>query len=339
MKWLIPFGILAFFGLIGFAMQVYRYTEPFVITTYSMGSAVQQTLYGPGASEAALAVSEGVNRLEHLISYKIEDSDIRKLNQNAGGSFEWINAPTYQLLQLATDVYEISGGAFDISIAPVSQLWDFDSERKIIPDAALIESLLRYVDGSTVKLLPDGTAALRDEGAAIELGAIGKGAACDAAVSIYETEDISCGIVAVGGSVGVYGKKLWNQPWKVAVRDPNTAGSMGELSIEEGFLSTSGDYEKAFEADGVRYHHLLDPKTGYPVHSGLRSVTVWSTGGALSDALSTAAFVLGPQESRAVLETYGAEAIFITDDNEVLVTDGLSDRFTLTSDDYHLREQ
>ncbi len=124
-------------------------------------------------------------------------------------------------------------------------------------------------------------------------------------------------VVSVGGSVGVWGEKPSGKPWYVALRDPDSEGSLGEISIPSGFLSTSGSYEKQFTQDGVTYHHLLDPDTGYPADTGLLSVTVWSDSGVLSDALSTACFVMGMEDSQPLLEEFAQGAIFITEDHHL----------------------
>ena len=143
-------------------------------------------------------------------------------------------------------------------------------------------------------------------------------------------------MVSVGGSVGVYGEKPFGQKWQVSVRNPDTDGALGVLSVSSGFLSTSGSYEKQFTEDGVTYHHLLDPSTGYPADSGLLSVTVWSSSGALSDALSTACFVLGLEDSLPLLEQFDSQALFITQERQIYLTSGLEDAFTLSSGDYIL---
>ena len=167
---------------------------------------------------------------------------------------------------------------------------------------------------------------------------MGKGAACDAALEAYAASGVDRAVVAVGGSVGVYGEKPFSQPWQIAVRDPRGEGSLGTLSIRSGFVSTSGSYEKQFTENGKTYCHLLDPKTGYPAESGLVSVTVWSKAGALSDALSTACFVLGLEESLPLLDEFEAEAVFITEEHEIYVTQGLQEAFQLKSGDYAQRE-
>ena len=278
------------------------------LTTYAMGSYIQQTVYGAGAEEAAQQASSAVTELENLISWRVEDSDIATLNQEAGGEFQDIDPQTWDILNTALQVCQASGGAFDITIAPISWLWDFDEEPHL-PQASTIESLLPAVDYTQLSLQEDGTAALRSSSSALDLGAVGKGAACDAAVAAYQEAGVERAVVSVGGSVGVYGEKPFGQ---------------------------KGSYEKQFTEDGVTYHHLLDPSTGYPADSGLLSVTVWSSSGALSDALSTACFVLGLEDSLPLLEQFDSQALFITQERQIYLTSGLEDAFTLSSGDYTL---
>lgn len=307
------------------------------LTTYAMGSAVQQTVYGRGGEQAAQAANAAIVQLEDKISWRVEGSDVQRLNESAGTDFIPIGEDTWDVLRTALDVCQASGGAFDVTIAPLSWLWDFDSDPHL-PQRETIESLLPTVDYENVSLQNDGTAALQTHSTALDLGAVGKGAACDAAVEAYRQQGVKGAVVAVGGSVGVWGKKPGGQPWKVALRDPDSDGSLGTISIDQGFLSTSGSYEKQFTQDGKTYHHILDPATGYPAESGLVSVTVWSDSGALSDALSTACFVLGLSDSLPLLEEFGCQGIFITEGREIYVTEGLRDRFALSSSAYTVRE-
>ena len=310
--------------------------EGYTLTTYSMGSYVQQTVYGGNREEAASAASSAVTELEGLISRNVADSDIIRLNQAAGTEFLEIDQRTWDVLNTSLQVCQASNGAFDITIGPISGLWGFDTQEPHLPQDSTIQSLLPMVDYENLSLLEDGTAALQVHGAALDLGAVGKGAGCDAAIAAYQENGADRAIVSVGGSVGVYGQKPGDQPWRIAVRDPDSDGSLGELAIYEGFLSTSGSYEKTFTQDGVTYHHILDPRTGYPADSDLLSVTVWSPGGALSDALSTACFVLGMEESLPLLEEFDSGAVFITEDHQIYVTENLQDAFNLAAEGYTL---
>lgn len=313
--------------------------KPYELTTFSMGSYVQQTVGGTGGEGAALSAAQAVTDLENKISWRIEGSDIAALNNAQPGEAVSLSPETIAILETALSVCRESGGAFDVTIAPLSRLWDFDGT-PALPSQEEIQSLLPLVDYTSLSL-SESTASLSKEGMAVDLGAVGKGAACDAVIQIYrDSPDVSYGLVAVGGSIGTYGKKPGNAPWKISVRDPKSQGSLGILETEGGFFSTSGSYEKTFtdETTGKTYHHLLDPSTGYPGESGLVSVTIQTESGALSDALSTACFLLGMEKSLPLLETFQAQAVFVTTEDEIYVTDGLAETFTLTNTQYTVNQ-
>ena len=172
----------------------------------------------------------------------------------------------------------------------------------------------------------------------LDLGAVGKGIACDVAQNyLKQQKEVSGAVIAVGGSILLYGSKADGTNWNVAVQNPRgkDGEAMGVLSLSGTTnVSTSGDYEKYFMQNGKRYHHILDPATGYPAESGLISVTVVSDNGLLSDGLSTACFVLGKEKGQKLLETYGAEGIFIDQNKKVTVTKGLKDKFTILNEEY-----
>lgn len=167
----------------------------------------------------------------------------------------------------------------------------------------------------------------------LDLGAVGKGIACDVAQNyLKQQKEVSGAVIAVGGSILLYGSKVDGTNWNVAVQNPRgkDGEAMGVLSLSGTTnVSTSGDYEKYFMQNGKRYHHILDPSTGYPAESSLISVTVVSDNGLLSDGLSTACFVLGKEKGQKLLEIYGAEGIFIDQNKKVTVTKGLKDKFTI----------
>jgi thiamine biosynthesis lipoprotein len=174
-----------------------------------------------------------------------------------------------------------------------------------------------------------GTLCIDAENITVDLGAVGKGYALDYVKGILDTGNLKGAVVAVGGSVMVYGSKTDGSDFRVGIRNPKGAidEMTGYLSFPGGSnicISTSGNYEKYFVVDGVRYHHILDRTTGYPAKSGLASVTVVCENGLYSDALSTACFVLGYEASLPLLEKYNAEAVFIDDDNGITVTEGLA---------------
>lgn len=335
-------------AVVGFVIWLYTgyagESTPYEVTNYAMGTYVQQTVYGKNGQAGASAAASAISNLENEISWRVDGSDIQKLNEQAGGEPVTVSKETFSVLRTSLDVAEKTGGAFDPTIYPLSSLWDFGGDNQQLPSQESIDDFLPYVNYQDLILKEgDSTAQLLSELEAVDLGAAGKGAACDVALQAYRDAGVDNAVIAVGGSIGVTGRRLTQENWRISVRDPDknvedTDAGMGVLELSEGFVSTSGVYEKYFEQDGILYHHLLDPATGYPVENDLLSVSVVAQTGMLSDLLSTACFVLGMEKSLAVLEHYNAQAIFITRNKQVYVTDGLKDRFTVSSQDYALKE-
>lgn len=328
--------------------------EEATLTTFAMGSYVNQTVYGmpPYTQDIMAECAAEITRDESGISWRVPDGIVADINKAAGKRSVETGGNYYDVMELMVSLAEASGGAFDPTIGPVSQLWDFDRNPHL-PEKEELERALELVDyhqmevlsTDTVKGYQKKTVSLQKEGMALDLGAVGKGFACDSAVAYFENiqeqeertpiKTLRAAVVAVGGSIGVFGNKPDGSPWVIAIRDPYGDDTMGNVSIDKGFVSTSGSYEKQFSENGKIYHHILDPRTGYPAESGLVSVTVWAPdSGALSDGLSTACFVLGLQDSLPLLEQFGAEGVFITEKDEVYVTDGLRDVYRQTSPNY-----
>lgn len=316
---------------------------PLEQTGFVMGSFVEQTIYPKGdlAQEAAKEVTTRLTKMEQLISWRIQDSDIAKINQNAGGQEVAIDALTFTLLQTAKGVAINSGGAYNPAILPLSMLWNVDDEAFIPPERQLVEGLLASIDSGKLVLDEEKqTAVMTLEGGAIDLGGIGKGAACDEALKIYQEKNIPGAIIAVGGSVGVHGTKANGKPWSIGVRDPKKSQdtALGQILLEKGCVSTSGIYEKGQEIDGVYYHHIIDSATGFPADSDLVSATVVHDSGAISDALATACIVLGREGALPLLEQYGAGAVLIDQNNTIYLVGDMKSSFELASGDYHIAQ-
>jgi len=304
---------------------------------FVMGTVVSITIYTTG-EDVTGDIPPLLSGLEdQWISWRKEGSELARINANAGTPTA-LSDQMAAYIEKALAVAKDSGGAFDPTLRDLSALWDFESGNAVVPPEAEIAALLPYVGYEKISL--DGSTVLLPEGTGIDLGAIGKGFGCDAIQAYLEASpEITGALINIGGSSTItYGTKDDGQPWKIAVQDPrDPTGYLGALTLTGTWhVSTSGDYDRYFEKDGVRYHHILDPQTGYPAGSGLMSVTVISDGGGVSDALSTACFVLGPEASMALLEQYGAEAIFVDVNKNVTVTDGIRAQFELTAADYRM---
>ncbi len=327
-------------GGFGAILPRYNTAQATKKTTVAMGSVVSQTVYGKTEEEqqAATAANAAIAQLEQKISWRIESSAVAKVNAAAGISGAECDAATLQLIAQCLDVAQKSDGAFDPCILPVSRLWDFDAESFSPPADSAVQQGLAVCSWQQLSV-KDKTVSLAQSGAGIDLGGVGKGAACDEALKIYAQRGVSGAVVAVGGSVGVFGAKPDGSAWSIGVRDPEggETDSLGTLTVTSGCVSTSGTYEKKREFDGTIYHHILDPRTGYPAKSELVSATVICDSGALSDALATACVVLGREKAEKLLAQYSA-AYLLIDQNHVIYSGGGAEKlFALSSAKYTLQ--
>ena len=274
-----------------------------------------------GSPEDTQAVLDAVRTAENeTLSRRRPGSELERINQHTETE---LSPDLAQWLGQLEELGCASNGAFSILLGRVSDLWNFDAEPTLPSPSDLADALDALAQGGLT--IEQGKATLSD-GLLLDLGAAGKGIACDIANDVLISRGVSSGVVSVGGSLLLLGPKERT----IAIRDPFGEANevFATLRLSDCFVSTSGNYEKFFDRDGVRYHHSLDPATGTPADAGRCSVTVVCGEGILSDALSTACFVLGIEASRPLLERYDAEAVFITSDGQSVVTDGLRDAFT-----------
>lgn len=302
----------------------------------AMGTIVTANIYTTG-EDMASEIFDLLRQIEiSYISWREEDSEIARLNESAGnGKGVEVTGKLEEMLKSTLDISQKSNGALDPTIGKISRLWDIDGENPRVPAQEEIDALLQPQGYENV--ICNEQNVILQENTSIDLGAVGKGIGCDEVKDFLLTQkEIQGAVISVGGSILTYGTKENGAPWAVAITDPKAGGEnyMGVLSLEgENYISTSGDYEKYFEQDGIRYHHILDPKTGSPSRSGLISVTVAASNGLLSDGLSTACFVLGLEEGMKLAEQYDAEAVFIDENRKVYITDGLKEKFQLIAED------
>lgn len=294
---------------------------------FAMDTFVSAKVKGFAAKDAAGGISTLVSELDSKqLSRYTSGSEISRINSEAETV---LSDEVRDYITELLEVGKMSGGKFDIVLGAVSDLWSFNDSPRVPSTDELTEALSR--SGSD-KLSLSGNTLTRADGCIIDLGSAGKGIALDKVKSYLSDKKISSAVVSVGGSVLLYGKGSFN----VGVRDPwGEAGrSVMTVKLGAGCVSTSGSYERCFEQGGKRYHHILDPDTGLPVDNGLVSVTVISDSGLLSDALSTACFVLGAEGGAKLAAKYGCEAIFITEDKKAICTDGIKPNVTVLADGY-----
>ena len=288
---------------------------------YAMNTVIDLTFYG---EDKTALVSGELNRLESLFSVTREQSDISRLNR-ADGQSVTVSEDTASVLQTAGEVYRDTDGCFDPTIYPVVRLWGFTGDSFRVPDDAELQNALQYADFSRVSL--DGASVTLQKGAQLDLGGIGKGYAGKKCRDLLKKSGVQSALLSLGGNVQTVGLKPDGSQWTVALKNPDGGKSLCKIRVGECAVVTSGGYERYFEQDGKRYHHIIDPKTGKPSDSEYKSVTVICEDGALADALSTAFYVGGEQVIRDYLSSHsGVDVILYTDDGRLLVSEGIFGR-------------
>lgn len=319
---------LAFLVLSLLLMQRQDPGGPLIRTRMLMGTVVEIKVDEPDAERYETAVTAAFNameRIEDLMSLHVPESDVSRLAA-AGGPVR-VAPETLEVLQVALEVAAASGGAFDPTLGRLVRLWGFADGHPRLPEPAEIEAAIGgpglaglEVDGRLVS-----QKSAKD---LLDLGGIAKGYAIDRAIEVLAAAGVRHAAVNAGGDMRLLGERS-GRPWKIGIQHPRQAGEvLGILELGNQAVVTSGDYERAFEQNGVHYHHILDPRTGYPADL-CQAVTVVADRTVFADALATAVFVLGPERGMALLNsTPGAEGLIVAADGKISVTPGLREVVT-----------
>lgn len=315
-RWLLPFLCLL---LAGCSAAVPSVTKE----TVALDTVISISVYGTDDATVVDGCFEQIRLWEERLSRTVEGSDVWRLNHAAGEPIA-VSAETAALIKTALRYSQLSNGAFDITVAPIVDCWDFKNETAIPPSSSVISAKLPLVDyrGVTVS----GTQVqLASADAAVDLGGIAKGYIADQVAAYLREQEVESALINLGGNVYAVGDRN-GQSWRVGIRDPkNKDGLAAVVQVKNRSVVTSGTYERGFTHEGRWYHHLLDPATGFPAQTGLASVTVVSENSAEGDALATACFVLGKEKGLELIESLpGVEALFIEEDGTLTATEGLS---------------
>ena len=270
-------------------------------------------------------------RYEQLLSKTVEGSDVWNIN-HANGTRVPVSDETRYLIEQALEFSRISEGRFDISIDPCTSLWDFTGENiGILPDPDELAAAAAKVDWTRIDVNDEGV--LLPAGMSIDLGAIAKGYISDQIAEFLESRGVESGLLNFGGNVRSIGSKPDGTHWRVGIQDPEgirDQSIVGIVALTGDSVVTSGIYERGFTLDGICYHHILDPETGWSVQNELAGISIITKNACTADALSTTVFTMGLEEGKAFIENLdGVDAIFVTKDGEVSWTSGLVERFTL----------
>ncbi len=303
-------------------MHLFKETRTSLYTLVSITAVTESEDRAKKAMDKAY---DELDRLGRLLNFYADDSELSTINRNAGIKPVRVSPDTLEIIQAAVYAGEQTEGGFDVTVGPIVKLWDFN--KKIMPDAASIAKRLPFVGYRNILVdTAASTVFLKKAGVQMDLGGIIKGFAADKAVAVLKQNGIQGGIVAVAGDIRVFGRQPDGRPWHIGVQNPRQKGEddalLATLNLEDKGISTSGDYQRYFIRDGVRYHHLLNPKTGFP-ESLCQSVTVIAPAATLTDPFATGIFVMGPKKGLAVLEKLGLDGIIVDRNGKVLMTKGL----------------
>ena len=298
---------------------------------FTMDTVMELTAYGKNAGTALHAAQAEIIRLDRLLSISDPESEIYRANRDG---FAELSGDTAALVRESLALYELTGGAFDITVYPLMDAWGFYSDEYRLPSDEERARLAGLV-GSDRLALEDDALTLPEPGMGIDLGGIAKGYASDRAAETLADNGVASALISLGGNIVALGSKPDGMPWRVAIRDPLDENAFsGIVRVTDTAVVTSGGYERCFELDGKSYHHILDPATGLPARNGLISVTIICESGILADGLSTALYVMGEEKAlafwRAHLELF--DAVLVTDDGRVLVTSGIAEAFSSERD-------
>ena len=311
---------------------------------FAMDTVMDLTAYGSQVDAALTSAEDTIRELETQLSRTQADSLVSRLNRE--GALQGVSGDSLALMARALEYRDATGGAFDITIAPVMDAWGFTGDQFRVPEQSELNELLKHVNSDEIQIQEEPAHSVTlGEGQAIDLGGIAKGYTSDLVEQTFRANGIESGKISLGGNVFVLGGKPDGSDWRVGIKDPrNESGLAAILSLRDAYAITSGGYERYFEENGKTYHHIIDPSTGYPADSGLLSVTVvaadngpdWAGAGngAMCDAFSTALFVMGEEQALDFWRNggYDFDLVLVTEDGRVVITAGLADRFEEVKD-------
>ena len=296
----------------------------------SLNTSSRISIYGKNSKQIAEDCAEIIRRYDSMLSISDTDSEIYTFNHSTGT--HTFSPEVFNLITDCEQLYIDTEGRFDITIGAVSQLWSNAILTSRLPDKSDILSTAVLTDYSSLIINGENHSITKTiSGQQLNLGAVAKGYISDCIALHLSSAPADGALIDLGGNIYVSGRKNNNDSWKIGIQNPDEPSAViGNLSLDEGFVITSGDYQRYFFDNGIRYHHIKKAKNGYPANSGLRSVTIISDNGFLGDALSTACFIVGLEKGIELVKKYNTNAIFVTKDNKVFYSQEIENSFTCT---------
>ena len=319
----------------------------------------RQTVYGDNAEKISQKANKRIDELQKLLLCDVKGSDIDRINSRVG-MLVYVNPLTISIIDTCIDIANKSNGAFNPLSYSLTSLWNFDeldnksafqdklhifrfqNADNIVPSEERIKSSLSHMNYNDIYIDRNKNGIkILDNFSGLDIDSIFKGIICDEIIKTYREQDAKSGIISTGENVGIFGTKSNGEPWNIAIKDQlkeDDKNGIAILKLKDGFVSTHSPYENYFKKDGTVYHHILNPKTGYPAGSDLISITVYHNNmGLVADILSNACFVLERDKALELLKYYNAEAIFIYKNKDIYATEGIKENLMITNENYTLR--
>lgn len=337
--------ILIFIAACGANEEVTILETPYEQTEFLMGTYVSLQVYDEGKEDVIDEAFARVEELEDKISMIDPDSEVAEISQAAGEHPVAISEGVYYLIETAAEYSAIPDSGFDYTIGPITNLWRIGFDDARVPEPAEIETTLPLVNQENVELNPEEHSVfLTEPGMEIDLGAIAKGYITDEVAEVFKENDVTTAIMDLGGNIVIMGDSPTREEggFNVGIQDPlaDRGNYVGAINLVDKSIVTSGIYERYIEEDGVIYHHLMEPETGYPFDNNLASVTIISEKSIDGDALSTVVFGFGLESGLDYVNNQDdIEAIFITKDREIYMSDNIVDDFSVTNDTYTIVDE
>ncbi len=325
-------------GVVHLWFQTKKAISPITKSFYALGTINTLTIYENKSENILDEAIERVTAIENKMSAFKEDSDIARVNQNAGFSEQPVSAETLFVVKKAVEAANQVPYSADITIRPLVNLWNTYLQKSQIPPLSDINQTLSLVNFKDIKINEKNqTIGLTREHQSIDLGSIAKGYAADEVKMLFTKHRVKNALINLGGNILVMGNAPDGSPWKVGIQNPDKEQGtyMGTIALNNKTVVTSGGYERFSVVEGKPYHHLLDPNTGYPSQSGIKSATIIAKHSIEADAFTTALFIMGIQKAKTFLESKPhLDAILLTDDNDVILTKRIAHQFNITDSSF-----
>ena len=313
-------------------------TEPLSRTELFMGTVIKISLYDSNDSKILDKAFDRISEIESLVSINATGTELDEVNASAGVKPVNVSSTTYEIVKKGLEYSKLSNGDFDITIGPLVKLWSIGLEGAKVPTLEEINTTLPLIDYNLLELNSENQSIfLKKKGMVIDLGSIAKGYAADEVARILTENNVNSAIIDLGGNIYAHGIKPSGADWKIGIQNPfnNRGDIVGVVNIKNKTVVTSGIYERFIDQDGVKYHHLLNPHTGYPFENNIAGVSIITDKSIDADALSTTVFAKGIEDGLAFVESLpNVDAIFISKDNKIYLSSGAKDIFNLTNEDF-----